>query len=203
MTVLFNKLNIAHPVQEFFKDSVEIDEGGNLAFGYGRHFEYYTFEGHLVPQTGALWIAGNRNYHLIRQVFICSSAMEAICFFSVHFSAYTHTGNLLFLATGLTPNEEQFQFIRKQFKNRKIALVMGNDFLGRVSDIKILGGIKQKPIKMIASGEQIMVTIDDQDYVFEQDRLTLNSFEKISGLRSGMRTFKPKITDTFLLQFKG
>lgn len=200
MNVLLSKLSISKVVQEFFKESFLVDRYGNLAFRYGGDFEYYTFQGHQVPVSQDLWIAGNQNHHLIRRVFICNSAMEAICFFSIHFSAYNHAGNLLFVATGLTPNDQQLQFIRDKFGPKKIALVMGNDLLGRVSDIKIAAGIKQRPVSIATSGDQIIVFLNNKQYVFDQDKLTLNALEKSSGLRSGLRTFKPKIYSTFLEQ---
>ena len=48
------------------------------------------------------------------------------------------------------------------------------------------------------SDMQVQILCDNKLYGFEQDNLSLSAFEKAAGMRTGIRTCKPKEFDTYL-----
>lgn len=183
--LMLNKLNIREEVQMYFKNDYTINSHGDLVFCYGNACEYYGARGHQTPFTHELWVAGNKNFHLTRQVFICSSAMEAMAFFSLRYDSFPQKDFLLFIAIGTSPKKTQYQALRELVRMKKVALVMGNDFFGRLCDIKIVAGIKEIILNLYMINEQrINVQLSGKGFQFEQSILTLNALEKASGLRS-------------------
>lgn len=201
MNPVLSELRIPGEVQEFFNDFVTIDDKGRLVCSYGdKNNEYFNAAfGHHVPVTDHIWIAGNQSCDVASHLFICRSAIEAIAFLSFHYQTYRIITQFAFISFGLVPSESQFQVIERAIKRKKFSLVMGNDLLGRICDIKIAAGLQGHTIKAkLIDQEGISITFRGKDFEFSRDRLTLSGFEKRSKFRSYARTFKPKGEETFL-----
>lgn len=192
MDKILTGLGIHAAVQEFF-------DSGALCFRYGDDYESFGADYHLVPTTPNLWIAGKE---LSREVVITSSAMEAFAYLSVNLHRYPDLDHLSFIAIGNLPNYAQLNWIRSHYPKQKFTLVFGNDLLGRLADIRVAAGLKNHRAKMTHMGQEIQISYRNILYTFGQDRLSLSAFEKVSGLRTGFRTAKPKGFDTYLEQLK-
>ena len=201
---MFKILGISPSIQRFFLSSIYFKDENSLIFKYGNDYEYYSPDAHLIPSTNQIWSAGHSNQHLIRQVFICQSAMEAISYLALNISQYRTTNHLLFLAVGNHPNNEQYLSILKNFKSKKISLIMGKELLGRISDLKIAVGLQQKKVEIkVINSEVVEVNFHGRSIKWSYDSLTLNSFEKCTGFRSGIRTYKSKFSNSFLNELTG
>ena len=192
MNALLTKLGVPEKVQRFFN-------AAELLFCYGEHFEHYGDSFHRVPTTTNLWIAGNE---MAREVIVTSTAMETIAFLTINRHRYPDPEILTFLAIGNLAHPGQLNWIRDAFPKRKFTLVFGNDLLGRLADIKVGAGLHGKHVCLLRSDVRIRITCENRLFEFEQDNLSLNAFEKMSGLRTGIRTHKPKEFNTFLDQLK-
>ena len=182
MNPLLTKLGVPKEVQTFFN----IDE---LLFAYGEHFEHFDAGFHRVPTTQNIWLAGK---DLSREVIITSTAMEAIAYLSVNLHRYRDLDGLSFIAIGNLAHPGQLSWIKANYPKRKFTLVFGKDLLGKLADIRIAAGLKEKTIRLLHSGIRVQIMCDNKQYGFDQDNLSLNAFEKASGLRTGIRTCKPK-----------
>ena len=203
MPALITRLGVPPEVQEFFNPFLRVDEEQNLLFNYGEDLEYYSRDFHLIPCSENLWIAGNPNFHLIREVFICASAMEAIAWLSFNYHNYPHLENILFIATGTLLNKHQCIWIREHLKTKSFTLIFGKDLLGRIAALKVAAGIRCKPVELLfISDEQIVVSFRARSHVFHPDKLDVRSMEKAVGYRFGIRTSAPKEFDNFLNQLK-
>ncbi|WP_183580309.1 hypothetical protein HDF18_13180 [Mucilaginibacter sp. X5P1] len=191
------KLGIRPDVQFFFQPYFNSDSIGNLVFNYHDSFEHFGFAFHRAPDSEYLWLAGNTNFHQVRQVFICGSAMDAICFLNFNYSHFRHTHNLIFLSTGIKPNGEQVRWINETLNDKSFILVFADDLLGRVCDLKVAAGIRRLPITVSITGEQVVVTFRLRVFTFSFDLFSLNAFEKASGFRFNIRTMKPKNAVTY------
>jgi len=195
---LLTKLGIRREVQEFFQHSFKYEDN-ILIFPYGKANECFSIDFHHIPVTDSFWSAGDQNYHNIREIIICSSAMEAIAFLTYHFQFYRTVDHLFFISLGILPKQRHFQFIQSNFKNKKIGMAMGSDFLGRVADLKMVAGILNEVIEIYYMPENMLiVNFRGKKFDFSPDSLTLNSLEKRSGFRSHFRTFKVKTAENFL-----
>ncbi|MDB5135433.1 MAG: hypothetical protein JWP37_2036 [Mucilaginibacter sp.] len=192
MNPLLTKLGVPMEVQAFFN-------AGDLIFHYGEQFEHFGEGFHRLPTTTNIWLAGNK---MAREIIITSSAMEAIAFLTIHSHRYPDLKRLSFLALGNLPQPVQCNWIRAKLAGRKFTLVFSNDLLGRLADIRVGAALKQKRTSFLLTGGSIRIKCDNECYELEQERLSMSAFEKISGLRMGMRTHKPKQFNTFLEQLK-
>ena len=192
MNPVLAQLGVPKAVQDFF----HVDE---LIFNYGGHFEHFDTGFHRVPTTTNLWLAGK---DLSREVIITATAMEAIAYLSVNLHRYPDLDALTFIAIGNLPHPPQLKWIASHYPKRKYTLVFGKDLLGKLADIRVAAGLKNKAIRLLRSDSKIQISCNNQHYEFEPDSLSLSSFEKVSGLRTGYRTAKPKDFDTYLDQLK-
>jgi hypothetical protein len=187
--LILEELGVREEARLFFGPYCEHD-GENLLFRYGDELEVFGPDGHRVPVAVQPWKAGNE---LGRQVIICSSAMEAIAFYSVNGHRF-RPESLLFVAVGLCP-------LRAHFKKRKnAALVFGRDVLGRLWDIKVAAWLNGQDVRLWFAEERFLVCWRDGVFEMEEAKSSLNAFERVSGFRSGVRTHKAKGYSSFLEQ---
>ena len=168
-------------------------------FYFGSDHEYFSAEAHRIPATNNLWLAGNP---LARQVIITFSGMEAVAFLTLNQSDYPHFNELLFLALGVRMGSAQFKWIRSNLKGRDFTLAFGNELIGRLTDIKAATAIRNKPVMMRFQEGIVNVRLKEKTISFEEDRLSLSSFEKAFAIRTMIRTCKPLNQLTFLDQLK-
>ena len=183
-------LGVSPEIQTFFKIAPH-------GFSFGDDLEYFSEELHIVPTTENVWTAGVAN---AREVVITSSAMESVAYLCLNSYRYLLPEALLFIALGNMPHPRQFEQIRPSCQKRKITLAFGNDVTGRLADIIVAAGIREKPVQLRQSPEGIVVETTNHKFTADPESLTLNIFEKATGIRTKIRTRKPNIHNTFLDQ---
>jgi hypothetical protein len=185
MALLFKKLGVPRNVRLFFEPHYHVLPDGSVCFPFGEEVEHFSGRYHFVPSTVVPWIAGNGPL-----VFISFSAMEALAFLTIHHHTYPDYRQLQFIAIGnyLTALDVTAS---------KISLLFGSDILGRLTDIKVSLLLRNKNALIFYHNNEFFVINGQQ---FNGDRLTLFSFEKKVGIRSGIRTIKPRVFNTFLEQ---
>lgn len=187
MALFLNKLGVPRNVRLFFEPHYHVLSDGSIVFPFGEDAEHINGRYHFVPSTVVPWKAGNGPL-----VFISFSAMEALAFLSFHQHSFPDFGQLQFIAIGnyLTALD---------ITASKIRLLFGCDILGRLTDIKVSLLLRNKNALIYYHNNEFFVINGQQ---FNGDRLTLYSFEKKLGIRSGIRTIKPRGFNTFLEQLK-
>ncbi|MFC0513162.1 hypothetical protein ACFFGT_03085 [Mucilaginibacter angelicae] len=190
MHPLLTELGVSEELQAYF----DIDE---LRFDYGDEQEFFGPGFHLVPTTSDLWLAGN---YPATELIITSSAMEALAYMALN--AWRHPANtvLSFIAIGNLPHTRQLNWIRAYCQKRKITLVFGNDLLGRLADITVAAGIRNKALRLYWHNGKVQLTMNNTVFEADPEKLSLNSFEKAAGFRTCIRTRKPTRHNTFLEQ---
>lgn len=157
--------------------SVWVDVHDELRFSYGNDFEHYGPDFHRIPVTENVWIAGIPE--LASDIFICGSAMDALCFGRV-------SPHYAFVALGALPAKSQLE----NLPNRRFHLIFPKDDLGTVCDLKVAAWLRKQAIKITLNENSFNVLFRNQNYDFE--KLSLSALEKASGYRFGIRTHKPK-----------
>lgn len=190
MNTLLNKLGISPEIQAFFN-------AGDLNFYYGEDVEQFGPGFHRVPTTRHLFFAGGE---VTKELILTSSVMEAIAFLTLNAHHYTNLGDLSVIAMGNLPHRGQLARIGQGWQKRKITMVFGKDMLGRLTDIRVAVGIRNKDVRFTLSNGMIDIEYNRVQYRFAPDKLSLHKFEKAAALRSGIRTAKPKQSDTYLNQ---
>ncbi|HMI02732.1 MAG TPA: hypothetical protein VK541_09635 [Pedobacter sp.] len=199
--LLLSHLGVSLKVQQFFADSFHSPSNDELCFSYGTVSECFRFGFHYVPLVAKPWIAGNSNPSQISHVFLCNSAMEAVAFLALNYSSFSGMGKLLFISFGVCPAQDQVDLVRERFRHKRIALIYGGDLLGRIADVKIACWLNGKDLTVSHQMPGILkLRFQDTGYTFYEEKLTLSAFERASGFRSDVRTYKPRHFMSFLEQ---
>jgi len=151
------------------------------------------------PSGADLWLAGNET---ATEIVITTSALEAIAFMTLNAYRYPVPEALFFIALGNMPHARQLSWIKDNRQKRKINMVFGNDLSGILLDVRVAAGLTGRSVQLSWSGSMVLVTTGSRQFAASPENLTLNSFEKAAGIRSGIRTRKPRRFNTFLEQLK-
>jgi len=193
MNPLLTELGIPLEIQTFFGVTDE------LSFSYGDQYERYGPGFHIVPSTQNIWVAGLLNaLHLI----ITYSVMEAMAFITLNRHRFPRLEQITFVAIGNRHHVEQSDWIREHFPGRKVTLVFGKDLIGHITDIKLAAAIKGIPLRIISNHDEIHIYRGKCLQVFNQDQVSLHTFQETFNIRPRFRTEKPVRALTFLDQLK-
>ncbi|MGY3212419.1 hypothetical protein [Mucilaginibacter sp. HD30] len=192
MHPFFNELGVPDELQAF----LQLDEP---VFYYKDEVEIYHPDLHIVPTTCSLWMAGN---YTATELILTSSAMEAIAYLTLRRHSYPVLSACSIIALGNLPALAQLNWIRQYGRKRKITLVFPNDLTGRLTDIFVSAGIRNKSVRLRWGQHQVVCRVNDRIFAADPENLSLNSFEKATGLRSGIRTRKPEMHNSFLTQIR-
>jgi hypothetical protein len=192
MHPLFAKLGVPEELQAFFGIT-------EPCFYYGGEMEDFRDGLHLVPTTADLWMAGN---YTATEMIVTPSAMEAIAYLTLNAHRYPVISSLSLMAVGNLPCRPQLEWMRSYCQKRKITLVFARDLTGRLADITIAAGIHNRRIRLQWNGEQVICNANSASFTADPEQLTLNFFEKAAGMRTGIRTRKPNLHNTFLDQLR-
>ncbi|RZK42639.1 MAG: hypothetical protein EOO90_06260 [Pedobacter sp.] len=202
---LFTAYGVDIAVLDFFGDAFQTVSNSSLFFRHsevqGGSFPVLRF--HLGLDT-ACWSYGQSNPALVSRLIICPSPLEAISWLSFHHKSCSDMDQLLFIATGDIPGQQCYDLVIQTYKRKNIALVMGADLLGRICDIRIVTRIMGIECRFrLTDNGQVLILYKGKQFLFEQDTISLNAFEKACGLRSGIRTYKPKKHASFFSLLSG
>ena len=192
MNAYLTTLGVSPKIQQFF--AVE-----EPLFDFGNESEYFSDIVHRVPATNNLWMAGDQ---FARQVVITFSAMEAIAFLTLNQTTYQNFNDLLFIATGARISSGQLNWIRLNLKRREFTLAFGNELIGRITDIKVATAIRNKTVRLKFQEGNVIAWLKEKKIVFDEDKLSLHTFETTLGIRTMIRTCKPLNQLTFLDELK-
>lgn len=189
-------LNIDIEVINYFASWISYANNGEIIFDYTfasqvESQELVSNNGMLVPSTNGLWLAGNYNSALVSHMFMFTSAIEALCFCSLNKFWISKPGYAIFVSFGLLPTIQQILTLPSAFPNARIHTVFGSDLTGQVLDCKIALWIKGRNAAFFFAEGEVMVNYKSATYKIPVPKLSLNHFEKLTGLRANTRTHKP------------
>lgn len=184
-------------VLDFFRKHMVEGDCGRLQFtfrdGMGNtETEYWSKDLHLVPTTDGIWLAYNGFPAQVRHLFISHSAADILCFCHYNSNWLSAEGNIAFASLGLVASFGQLHFLSHFFSNAKVHTLFENGVVGRVSDCKAALWLKNRDATFRLDGQNIHIGYHKSKFVMTVQLFSLNHFEKVAGIRSGIRTHKPK-----------
>lgn len=199
MHPFLTRLGVPAYVQQHFAPYYTVNGTGNLSFSFGDANELFGPGLHKIPATEGLWVAGDLADPAIRQVYICHSAMEAIAFLTIYGHRMAGFDNCLFIATGSGLNPSQLSRIREGCEGKSCAFIFGSGLFGRIADLKAAAGIRKIPLSVALMNDgHLRVTCRSQQFMIAENDFSLHAFERLSGLRFRVLTYKPKSAASFL-----
>lgn len=184
------------PVLDFFREHL-VERNSSLQFTFrddrgNREMEYWSNDIHMVPTTDGIWLAYKGFPAQVRHLFLSHSAADILCFCHYNSNWLTAEGNIAFAALGLVALSDQLHLLKVLFFNAKVHTLFEDGITGRVSDCKVALWLKDTDATFRLDGEDIHISYHKSRFAIPVQLFSLNRFEKIAGLRSGIRTHKPK-----------
>lgn len=165
---------------------------GRLIFHYGNAgVESWAPEWHRVPSTSEFWLANADHPNLITDLFISHSAAELLCFISQRSFLLKNRDQLAFASLGLLPSAAQVDILKSIFPLVRWHLIFDSNLVGRIADASIATWFKGRSVSFRVIGEQVRISYCDKPFVIDGGVFSLSRFERVTGLRAGIRTHKP------------
>lgn len=141
-------------------------------------------------------IPGNFQWLLATHVVFCPYIEIFNTFLYHHYSSFPDPRKLLCIPIGFNPSKEKIKYIMPLIKNKKIILLMPDDLLGRIADIKIAVWLKNHDVRLTyRQPGTIQIAFKNKTYHFPEHKISLSAFQKESGFRSKIRTYKIDLPD--------
>lgn len=158
----------------------------------GYELANFHFKGHAPgsQRKSAVWMADLSDAPpLINQVYMAESAIDAMSFYQLYQHKYNFD-QALFISTGGNVLRNQAQQLLNAYPKAKINTLFDNDFSGKLYDI-FLAGIKSKrEIGITRESDAVVFQLEKGKFKIPIDQLSLSRFERVTGIRSGIRPFK-------------
>lgn len=147
---------------------------------------------HLVPASTGIWLAYDGLPVQVRHLFLSHTAADILSFCHFFPSWLKISDTIAFAAVGPIASNPQISLLKRQFFNAKVHTLFDVGITGRVTDCKVALWIKGTDATFIVDRELIHVSYHRNKFVIPVEAFSLNRFEKTVGIRSGIRTHKPK-----------
>ena len=98
--------------------------------------------------------------------------------------------NSVFISTGGSVLKNQIQHILKVYPIAKIHTIFDNDFSGEMYDVYLAGIKTNKEISIRKHQDSIQFELKKGTFEIPIDQISLAKFERVTGIRSGVRAHK-------------
>lgn len=199
-------LQLKVEVRNFFAPYMDMVEG-NILFPYTlkkQVIDHERWSGNSVriPVSKGVWLATDNLPLFVTDLFIGHSAGDILCFCHYYPNWIIPHRPIAFASLGLLPTKEQFTWLKILFPNAKIHTVFDAGISGRVADCKVATWQLGKNARFRLADDHGEFYCNKKKYRIPVNIFSLSRFEKISGMRSGIRTHKPKAPfETFSQSF--
>lgn len=180
----------------FFINRITVQDGAFL-FTYQDNqgdaaIEFWSNKKCLVPVSTGMWLVYEGLPAQVRHLFLSNSATDILCFCQQRPEWLKIPGSVAFASLGLLASEDQISFLKLHFVNAKVHTVFDAELTGRVTDCKVALWKSGKDAFFKVTEDLIQITYRKRKFNIPATSFSLNHFEKVAGIRSGIRTHKPK-----------
>jgi len=199
-------LQLKPGVRNFFAPFIDM-VGDKILFPYTLENqivaqEHWSENGVRIPVCKGMWLVTDSLPVSVTNLFIGHSASDILCFCHYYPNWIIPHRPSAFASLGLLPTKEQFTCLKTLFTNAKIHTVFDGGISGRVADCKVATWQIGKSARFSLVDDHGEFYCNKKKYRIPVSIFSLNRFERLSGIRAGVRTHKPKAPfETFYQSF--
>lgn len=192
-------LSRAKEICALFEVNHETDDQGNLIFHYGQGLiEHYSPNFHLVPILAGTWQSKNADLNIVREIFLCTTAMDGIAFLYFHAHRYPRHEELLLISLGCCysfPTE-----LTSIVNKATINFINTNDLTGRITALRFCIDRLNLVFRLKLSDGFIIVDSGFDVLSLPLGEFSLKTFFAHFKIRPFSRQFFPRMGISFLAQ---
>lgn len=189
-------LQLKAEVRNFFAPYMDMVEDKILfPYTFGNQIvdhESWNENGVRIPVSKGAWLATDSLPISVTNLFIGHSASDILCFCHYYPNWVNSPCLSAFVSLGLLPTKEQFTWLKSLFTNAKIHTVFDGGISGRIADCKVATWQLGKNARFSLVDDHGEFYYNKKRYRIPIGDFSLNRFERLSGIRAGIRTHKPK-----------
>ncbi len=199
-------LQLKAEVRNFFAPYVDmVDDKILFPYTMGNQVidhERWNENGVGIPVCKGMWLVSESLPVSVTHLFVGHSASDLACFCHYHPNWINLHCLSAFASLGLLPTKQQFTSLKTLFPNAKIHTVFDAGISGCVVDCKLATWQLGKNARFRLADDHAEFYYNKKKYRIPVNIFSLSRFEKLSGIRSGIRTHKPKVPfETFCQSF--
>lgn len=139
-----------------------------------------------------MWLAGGQMANMVTDLYVSYSAADLICFANFDILSFLQlSGQRAYTALGLLPTRWQVDVLKRRFPGACWHTLFGDGLLGSIADTRIAAWLKGHDARFHFIAGVIIVKYRGKTFEFKDAGFSLSRFERITGLRAGVRTHKP------------
>ncbi|SFA41058.1 hypothetical protein SAMN04488511_102231 [Pedobacter suwonensis] len=197
---MFPAVSVAKGICESYGISFRFNISGSLIFDYHNgQSEEFGENGHLVPLHGGFWSSRTMDLNIISQVYICSSAMEAIAFLHFNSSRFNRPCELLFVA--ISPHYIYPGEIFTELRKVKINLVLECGLVNTLRAIRFCMDYQGIASHFTFQDEHIFLRFSEHVLSIPQHCLSIRKVFLMANIRPSVRQYLPRSKISFLYEF--
>ena len=179
----FDGYNIGFPYTEGLDSSVK----GYEIRGMGG----YKSKAAGTNSSTAAWVAdlSHGNNGLVRHVFFCESAFDAMAFFQLNRPRLGE--DIALVSLGGTFSDRQVLGVMERFPNARAYDCFDNDLAGRINGLRLMALVEEIPLKITKTPEGLMVEAKGKSFPVSPDRSAYTQFEPHISVRYRMGQWQP------------
>lgn len=182
----FDGFNIGFPYTEAYDSTVK----GYEIRGMGG----YKSKAAGTNSSSAAWVAdlSGGNNGLVKTVFFCESALDAISFYEMN---RTQLGkNIALVSLGGTFSDRQITGVMERFPNARAFDCFDNDVAGRIYGLRMMALLENIPLKITKTDNGLLVEAKGKSITVDTDRSVIPQVASQLSIRYKMGQWPPPKT---------
>lgn len=182
---------------------IENFDGYNIGFPYTeacdstvKGYEIRGMGGYKSKAAGtnsssAAWVAdlSGGNNGLVKSVFFCESAFDAIAFYQMNRARLSD--NIALVSLGGTFSDRQITGVMERFPNARAFDCFDNDLAGRVYGLRMMALLENIPLKITKTGNGLMVEAKGKSIEIDTGRSIMSQVSSSLSIRYKMGQWTP------------
>jgi len=141
--------------------------------------------------SSAAWVAdlSGGNNGLVKSVFFCESAFDAIAFYQMNRAQLCD--NIALVSLGGTFSDRQITGVMERFPNARAFDCFDNDLAGRIYCLRMMALLENIPLKITKTGNGLMVEAKGKSIDIDTDRSIMSQVSSSLSIRYRMGQWTP------------
>ena len=153
----------------------------------------------LLKTEAGIWLGGGEWPLLVTDLYISYSAAELSSFVTTCPHLLPRSPEqAAFAALGLLPSRQQIAALKARYPHARWHLLFDNDLTGKITDARVAAWYGGRDALFRVNDDIVTAAYRGKSFAFDAAQFSFYRFERATGLRTGIRTYKAKGFTSYL-----